>query len=295
MTHAGIECFLAVCRHKTGSAAAQSLYITQSSLSTRLKTLERELGGQLFHRKKGCREMTLTPAGKEFYNLALQYEMLVEKMQNVCLSQPDTLRISSLNSLGIYLLPTVYERFLQQHPGVRLEIQDMKLPEVGHSIRNGETDLALTAGKTTDNFLVQTSIFSEPMVLICSRQANYPEPVAASQLSSKEEVYIDWNSQFARWHQQIFGNRQSQIRVSIMAHLRQFMDREHYWAIVPVSVADGLQKEGIIHRLRTDMELPRREISILTAAGTEHSPALNAFLECLCQVVSDHPDIDLLL
>ena len=45
MTHAGIECFLAVCRYKTGSRAAHSLFITQSSLSTRLKTLEQELGG----------------------------------------------------------------------------------------------------------------------------------------------------------------------------------------------------------------------------------------------------------
>ena len=64
--------FLAVCRYKTGSRAAEVIYITQPSLSTRLKTLENELGGPLFHRKKGCREMTLTTAGKAFYELAVQ-------------------------------------------------------------------------------------------------------------------------------------------------------------------------------------------------------------------------------
>ena len=56
MTHTGIECFLAICRHKTGSAAAQALYITQPSLSARLKVLERELGLQLFYRRKGSRD-----------------------------------------------------------------------------------------------------------------------------------------------------------------------------------------------------------------------------------------------
>ena len=100
MTHAGIECFLAVCRYKTGSRAAQSLFITQSSLSTRLKALEQELGGQLFHRKQGCREMTLTAAGKEFYELAVQYEALLERMQTVCRQSSQQLWVSSYNSIG---------------------------------------------------------------------------------------------------------------------------------------------------------------------------------------------------
>ena len=60
MTHAGIECFLAVCRYKTGSRAAESLFITQSSLSTRLKALEKELGGPLFYRKQGGFSALLT-------------------------------------------------------------------------------------------------------------------------------------------------------------------------------------------------------------------------------------------
>ncbi len=57
MTHTEIECFLAICRHKTCSRAAEALFITQPSLSIRLKTLEKKLGGALFTRKKGSREM----------------------------------------------------------------------------------------------------------------------------------------------------------------------------------------------------------------------------------------------
>jgi len=63
MTQTGIQCFLAICRHKTGSAAAQALYITQPSLSARLKLLEDSLGVSLFYRQKGSREMVLTPEG----------------------------------------------------------------------------------------------------------------------------------------------------------------------------------------------------------------------------------------
>lgn len=292
MTYAGMECFLAICRHKTLSAAAQALYITQPSLSARLKTLERELGGVLFYRKKGCREMALTPAGKALYDLALEYEALTEKIQQVCRSHRSSLRISSLNSLGTYLLPAVYERFVQQHPHIALEIQDMELPEASRSIRSGETDIAFTAGKSADALLEQTPVFTEPMVLICGMDARYAQPVEVQQLSVRDEVYIEWSSAFARWHQQTFGANQPHIRISIMAQLRQFMTAGHAWAFVPVSVAEGLEREGHIRRLEAAFALPCREVCVLTAANSENrDPAVDAFLQCLKDYLNEHPDI----
>lgn len=291
MTHTGIECFLAICRHKTGTQAAQALYITQSSLSARLKNLETELGGPLFHRKKGCREMTLTAAGKEFYELALQYEALLTKMGQVCRQQPQNLRISSFNSIGTYLLPTVYERFLQKHPHIRLEIQDMELDAAVRSIQSGTTDIAFTAGKVTDGLFLQTPVFSEPMVLIASADSDYHEPVTTRQLSLSDEVYIQWTNTFARWHQRFWGSDQPLIRISIMAHLRQLIEQKQHWAVVPISVADGLAKDGRICRLTTDFSLPQRDISCLTAADSSDSTVIQAFFACLREVIAEHPEI----
>ena len=113
MTRTGIQCFLAICRHKTGCAAAQALYITQPSLSARLKLLEDTLGVPLFYRNKGSREMTLTPVGREFYPLALEYEALMEKMEHIGAPQPANFRVSSYNSLATYVLPAVYQLLLE--------------------------------------------------------------------------------------------------------------------------------------------------------------------------------------
>lgn len=296
MTNAGMECFLAVCRHKTLSAAARALYITQPSLSARLQNLERELGGQLFYRKKGCRELTLTPSGKALYELALQYEELTEKIRRVCRDQQRSLRVSSLNSLGTYLLPGVYERFVQKHPNIALEIQDMELAEASRSIRKGETDIAFTAGKCDDRFLCQVPVFSEPVVLVCNAEADYPSSVMLSALSTRDEVYIQWSNSFARWHQQTFCGAQPHICISIMAQLRQFMGAKHAWAFVPVSVAQGLEREGVVRRLAVDAVLPHREVSVLMAGDGEYSdPAVAAFLECLRAYLQEDPDIRLLL
>ena len=44
MTNAGIEAFLIVCKQHSISKAAAELFISQSSLSIRLRTLEKEVG-----------------------------------------------------------------------------------------------------------------------------------------------------------------------------------------------------------------------------------------------------------
>jgi len=290
MTDTGIACFLAVCRYKTGSRAAEALYITQSSLTTRLKNLERELGGQLFHRKKGGREMTLTDEGKAFYPLALQYEKLMEQMHGVFGGGGSSLRVSSFNSLGTYLLPSVYERFLQRFPGMHLEIQDMELESACRSLESGMTDIAFTTGIAKSPSLLQTPLFSEPMVLICAGDADYPDRVQLKQMPPSEEVYSDWSSRFVHWHQQTLGQH-SRLSISIMAHLQQFMQHGKAWAIVPVSVAEGLKKDCGIRRLKGDMLLPRREVSCITACDSGNMEAIKAFCQCLRETLTDYPEI----
>ena len=295
MTHTGIECFLAVCRHKTGSRAAEALYITQSSLSMRLKTLERELGGALFHRKQGGREMHLTAAGKEFYELALQYEKLVGQMQQVCRRQPGMLRISAINSLDTYLLPEVYDYFLETYPKTSLQLQDMELEAACRSMRSGDTDIAFTAGRLADSDLIQTPVLAEPMVLVCSKESEYAQQMTVSAMPVREQVYIQWSSRYDRWHQKTFGGEQPQIIVSIMEQLRRFMLRPQCWAIVPVSVARGLERDCGVRRICCEDALPDREVSCIMPAEPDNSAAIEAFLGSIRHVLRDDPQIRILI
>ena len=291
---ASIECFLAICRHKTVSKAAQHLYITQSSLSIRLKTLESELGGTLFFRKNGSREMALTPAGKKLYALALQYEEIVSQMQQVCAPHATPLRVSAINSLGAYLLPEVYEYFLQNHPQYSLEIQDMERESAESSLQSGLTDLAFTSGKTTHSGLLQTPVFCEPMVLLCGPKLSRTAPIDTAALTECKEAYIEWSRPFALWHQEQFPHTTPQISVSIMAQLEQFMKKGDYWSIVPISVAEGLSKTCKVNILDTSFPLPEREISVLTAT-THPGDAIRQFLQCLHTVLGAHPALRSLL
>lgn len=289
LTNLEIECFLAICEHKTISSAAESLYITQPSLSSRLKTLERELGGALFVRKKGSRDITLTPAGKAFYKLALQYTELWSQMKGVFKTAPNRLRISSLNSLDTFLLPQVYDNFLQQNPDVELEIQSMDLSAARHSILSGCTDLAFTTGNIHDKSLNQTIILKEPMTIVFNKNLSLNSPANPQDLLAHQELFVDWSSDFTDWHNEIFGDSHPKLTVSIMSHIKMFLESKHCWAIVPVSVATGLEKDSnLISRLATDFDLPYRVISIITLPDADKNTAIDRFCDCLKQTVSKY-------
>jgi len=291
MTDGGIECFLAVCHYKTVSKAAEALFITQSSLSTKLKNLETELGGALFHRRRGSREMVLTSAGQRFHELALQHEELHRKMLRVCKTGRQQLRVSSLNSLGTYLLPEVYDRFMEQHPEIDLQIQDMEVEAASRSLLAGNTDIAFISGKTNNPQLVQTPVFREAMAVICSNSLP-AEKADYLILKNYQELYIEWSNTFANWHQKAIGTDHSQLTIAIMAHLRQFLEQKACWSVVPVTVATGLQKDSSIRILETEASLPFRDISMLTAEAT---PAIDSFTQCLRDTLAKHPEITALI
>lgn len=65
-----VEYFLAVVDHASTRRAAAALHVAQPSVAQGIRTLEQELGTQLFHRIG--RRLVLSPAGKEFVRPARQ-------------------------------------------------------------------------------------------------------------------------------------------------------------------------------------------------------------------------------
>ena len=78
------------------------------------------------------------------------------------------------------------------------------------------------------------------MRLVCPIECNYDQPVHREELPLKKEIYVEWSRNYSDWHRQTFGDLHPQLTVAIMAHLKQFMEQNRYWSIVPLSVANGL-------------------------------------------------------
>ena len=131
------------------------MFISQSSISERLKSLENKLGFVLFQRNRGNREITLTPEGRVFYEFALQRQELARKMYAVAETslQIIKLRIGGLSSIGNFILPLVYHRFSQRYPKSEFNIYHMNGVTAYTKLSAQEIDLAFsTLGARTNEF-----------------------------------------------------------------------------------------------------------------------------------------------
>ena len=78
-----LQYFLAVAREQSISAAAESLHLSQPTLSTQLKALEEELGKRLLIRgTRGSRRVTLTEEGMILRKRAEEILELVRKAES---------------------------------------------------------------------------------------------------------------------------------------------------------------------------------------------------------------------
>ena len=78
-----LQYFLAVAREQNISAAAESLHLSQPTLSTQLRALEEELGKQLLIRgTKGSRKVLLTEEGMILRKRAEEILSLVQRTED---------------------------------------------------------------------------------------------------------------------------------------------------------------------------------------------------------------------
>lgn len=297
MTDLQIEAFLSICRHRSISKAAEALYISQSSLSTRLKTLEDSLGCSLLLRGKGNREIALTAQGEAFYGLALQHQAILKKMESIRDSEPaETLKVSAIHSVSSYLLPSVFRRFMQEWPSVHLSIQDMEAEAACRSLIRGSTDLAFSTSKVQTERIVSTPFLADPLVLLCREDAVFPESVELEQLSAADEVYIRLCADQEYWHESTFGTAVlPKVRVEVMEQLRLFLTGPKDWAMVPKSVAEHLTKQPGLRQCRPAFSVPNRSIFVLRSRDSADMPNVLRFLETARTVLREENTQGLLL
>ena len=146
-----LQYFLAVAREQSISAAAQSLHLSQPTLSTQLKALEEELGKQLFVRGgKGARKTILTEEGRILRKRAEEILELVHKTENEISISGDSVAgdvyIGAGESQIIRLFARAAQLLQEKHPGVHYHIFSGNAAYVLEQLDKGLIDFGLIYG-----------------------------------------------------------------------------------------------------------------------------------------------------
>lgn len=297
MNSAEIEAFLAICRYKNISKASEELFISQSSLSSRLRSLEERLGCPLLLRGKGSREVTLTTWGQAFYELAVQYQKITEKMEALNRSSlVESITVSTIHSVGTHVLLPVFERFLQKYPQIRLGIQDLRAEMAVSSLICGKTDVAFSTSNIQTTQIVSTPFLSDPMTFLCSTKADFPDTVTLDMLPLRDEAYVLWSAECEQWHNSVFGTEiPPSITVDLDDQISLFISKYNKWAFAPLSVAESLVTNPEIRRCKTAFQMPNRTIYILRDRNRAETDNIIRFLNTLREVLTERKITGLML
>ena len=162
-----LQSFLEAARSGSFRSAARTLYLSQPSLSGRIRALERELRAPLFHRHgRGVRLTEAGEAFRPFVEQALEtLDLGTEAVRNTQESQRRTITIGSARIIGTYILPPVLERFQHRYPQVSARIRTGRSSDVIEMVANGVVDIGLSRGINHPD-VFSMHLYDEPIVLV---------------------------------------------------------------------------------------------------------------------------------
>lgn len=118
-----LEAFVTTADFSSFTKAAEALYLTQSTVSSHINSLELVLGTRLIQRGSR-RRVQLTPEGKQAYEMAKEILNRCESLQNLgSIIEQCQLSVGASSVPSQYLVPELMSGFLSKNPDSRYVLQ----------------------------------------------------------------------------------------------------------------------------------------------------------------------------
>jgi len=186
---------VAVAEHRHFGRAADACYVSQPTLSTQIKKLERELGVELVERNP--RQITLTAAGEQVAERARVILQETDNIRGIAHRAQDpesgTLRMGLFPTLAPYLLPHVVPHIHERFPNLELLLVEEKTEVLLEQLREGRLDAAVLSLPIDEPHLHEELLFDEDFVLALPAEhpgASLDEPVPVSALVGEHVLLL---------------------------------------------------------------------------------------------------------
>jgi LysR family transcriptional regulator, carnitine catabolism transcriptional activator len=200
-----LRAFVAAAEALNFTVAADRVHVAQPTFSATIRSLEEQIGGQLFERSS--RKVRLTHIGSEFLPLARQVlddaDRAAAIMADVVSAKRGAVKFSALSVLYAYHLQEALVRYGESCPDVRLELFDFQSGEALDHLRREQLDLAIVTEPGPEREIQYTRLCDRCIVAVMRpdhRLAKSPvvewaqlleEPVAVLQGGGPLARYVD--------------------------------------------------------------------------------------------------------
>ena len=181
--------FIAVVEHQNISRAAQSLFITQQTLSAHVAAMEKELGTCLFERRPKFR---LTRSGERFYQYCLRFRELNYAMEREFCDMKgeisDILHVGISQTRSQILMPDLIQEMQKELPFVQVRIAEQTNDVLIEKLLKGDIDLMIGNIPDAGPKIYQEVLYRESMVLVLTEELLTKEQLAVLRSSTDLRV-----------------------------------------------------------------------------------------------------------
>jgi DNA-binding transcriptional LysR family regulator len=194
-----LKYFIEVTKSGSFTRAANQLYITQPAISRIIKSLEDELGVPLFVRSR--KHLSLTEAGKVFYNHAQQmeeqYHALLNDLEQLVTLQKGHLRIGLPSIINSFFFSQFLAAFHREYPEITFQLVEDGSKRIEEKVANDELDFGVVVLPTQHHVFDNYSFVKEKLKIIVpsSHRLAAREKIELKEL--REEAFIMFNKDFA--------------------------------------------------------------------------------------------------
>ena len=287
-----LKTFIAVCEYSGFSAAAKELGYTQSTVSSQIKQLEKELDVRLFDRY--YHKINLTEKGvlvlQQARNILNAQAKMLDSL-NSAESIEGEIRLSMSSSVCSRYFKNDFLRFHHQYPEIKVEITENGTEQMFDKLRKNETDLVFTLDR---------HIYDSDFI-ICAEQEEQVHFIAAadnpvadcswelSEISQNEFVLTEQAMSYRKILNETLASQSLEIRpvleIGNPIQICELVKNSSLLSFLPDFISEKYVKDGQIKRLDVAGCPVTVWTQLLLHKNKWRSPAINVFIEFYKEVM----------
>jgi LysR family transcriptional regulator, transcriptional activator of the cysJI operon len=169
MTIRNLEIFVRVADLGNMTAAAQSLYIAQPTVSQAISEIESHYGIKLFDRL--AKRLYITESGKQLLSYARHIIALDEEME-LAMKDPEKsgiLKVGASLTIGAELMPKLASGFQEKHGELRIHAVVRNTADIENLILRNDIDFALVEGIVHSKSIIAEPFMDDELALVCGK------------------------------------------------------------------------------------------------------------------------------
>ena len=272
-----LKTFLVVAEVKNFTKAAQQLFVVQSTITNRIKELEKEIGQPLFDRDN--KHITLTHAGEHFYEYSQRFLELEEKMKmefNSCNTYSKIINIGCVNCIyNCHLKPHI-SQLMNKHTNICLNVILDHSRHLLNRLHDNSIDVCFSYLATNEISYKCIPYKTDEIIFVTNSQnIQFSNGIHNGEILHLPIIYSKFMPKSGfDWIHDIFPPHYVfQFTISVIKEIIPFLLQYPYYAFLPRKLIEKELKDGLLIEIPLlDYHIPPLQSYIIMKSNAKYNP-----------------------